>query len=282
MLHAAGLKTIDRLAAVRTTECPPAPLVCARATGSRTFLESEAKAGSPARLDLLKKALEFAPSELTDAERSGGLTKLRYMRLRDSHSTSVRFGFRIDGISLSPQRQRLAGSGAALPPAPMRACCTEPQLDAGLAAFFGSCAFGGALRVAFAERLASFRRALERSPWFARRECIGSSLLFVFDGDARSEPAALASAQLRWIDFSKCLALPGAAPPLTHRALWRPGEGSREDGLLLGVDALIDKLRELPATPPPIPHVMPPPSPQHCDPRWQSDGGGGVAPSRAA
>jgi len=231
-----------------------------RSAGTRTFLEAEA-AGSAPRLDLAKKALEFAPAELSADERNRGISKLRYMALRDSFSTSHRLGCRIDGISLSPNRR--ASVDAPDVPAPLRALHTEAQLDAGLAAYFDACPYGWALRAAFCKRLEMLRDALESSVWLTQHECIGTSLLLVYDGSAASEEAAMASVQLKWVDFTK---VAPSAHRLTHRAQWRPGVGCREDGLLLGVDGVLRKLRELPPTPPPSPPATLPPSPQHTPP----------------
>jgi 1D-myo-inositol-triphosphate 3-kinase len=160
------------------------------------------------------------------------------MRLRDHYSTSVAFGYRIDGISLASQRAEAGSPRNA--PAVLRSLRTESQLDAALSTFFEIGGRGPALREVFARKLLAFRDVLEASDWFARHECVGSSLLFVFDGAATSEEAASASADLRWIDFTKVVTV---EERLTHRAAWEPGQGSHEDGFLTGVDSLLSKLQ---------------------------------------
>mmetsp|Transcript_8561 Transcript_8561/g.22114 ORF Transcript_8561/g.22114 Transcript_8561/m.22114 type:complete len:367 (-) Transcript_8561:406-1506(-) len=217
-----------------------APCVMDIKMGSRTYLESEAGNGAP-RHDLLRKLLEFAPREATADERANGVSKQRYMRIRDCYSTSFTHGYRLDGVHLCPHREP-NDDAPSLPPNP-RTLRRESQLDHVLSAYFDALPppTGEALRIAFAERLRALRDALECSAWFSRHECIGSSLLFVYDGS--SPQAAAATADIRWIDFTKVL---DAEVSIDHRADWQPGTGSHEDGFLAGLDRLVAKLEQGP------------------------------------
>lgn len=218
-----------------------APGMAARA-GSRTYLESETGNGEP-RQDLLRKLLEFAPREATPDERAHGVSKRRYMRIRDCYSTSYSHGYRVDGVHLCPHRQPNEDAPA-LPPNP-RAVRRDAQLDRVLGAYLDALPppTGERLRAAFAARLCALRDALRSSDWFRRHECVSSSLLFVYDG--ASEEAALATADVRWIDFTNVVE---ADADVDHRtAEWSPGTGSREDGFLWGLDNLVAKLSEAPA-----------------------------------
>jgi len=213
-----------------------APCVMDIKLGTRTFLETDAGQNKP-RKDLLAKLDEFAPHEATPEEQSQGLTKLRYLSLRDQYSTSSTHGFRVDGIDLSDKRARRP-DGPALPvPAKLRSLHSDAALDEALRSFFDACGFGADLRAIFAARVVAMRATMDASPWIAHHECIATSLLFVYDGV--SKEAARESADVHWIDFTKVIKV---EEPLSHRAEWVPGTQSHEDGLLRGMDGIIDKL----------------------------------------
>eukprot|EP00966_Prymnesium_polylepis_P087568 2026305-Prymnesium_polylepis.1 len=67
--------------------------------GTRTFLESEVD-NPKKRLDLLEKMRKVDNDAPTDAERTEGITKLRYMQFRENMSSSANMGWRIEGIRL--------------------------------------------------------------------------------------------------------------------------------------------------------------------------------------
>lgn len=203
--------------------------------GTRTYLEVETKQNRP-RMDLLEKLEEFAPQEASEGERALGITKLRYMSLRDRYSTSHDFGYRIDGIRLSEDRHKMPGPCPV--PEHLRTIRTEAQLDEGLCSFFDAVGNGSALRARFVERLDALRTALETSTWFHHHECVASSLLLVYDGQ-RPE-LALETVDVRWIDFTKVKAV---TRPITHHDEWQPGRDSHEDGFLVGLENLIAKLK---------------------------------------
>jgi len=77
-------------------------------------------------------------------------------------------------------------------------------------------------------QLEQIRKALEGSPFFKCREFVGSSLLFIVDSS---------HAKVYLIDLAKTECLPGGVA-ITHRGEWEMG--NHEDGMLMGVDKLID------------------------------------------
>ena len=120
-------------------------------------------------------------------------------------------------------------------------------------------AFCGYLRshsraMAFREQLTQLRSALDASEWFRQHECVGSSLLFVYDaedaggisprGGGSSSPRGgpPPGPRLRMIDFAKTVPV-DAGHSLDHRRAWELG--NREDGYLAGVDSLIEVLDEI-------------------------------------
>ena len=161
-------------------------------------------------------------AELTDEEKTNGITKLRYMQYREETSTTATLGWRIEAVVKPGQ-----------PKFDAKAISEREQLDDALLDYLGGRA---AVAAAIHARLLALRGALEASEFFATHEVVGSSLLFVYDEDDGGPPPSC------WmIDFAKTMQVDAAAVPppgLTHRAKWELG--NHEDGYLSGLDSLID------------------------------------------
>lgn len=105
----------------------------------------------------------------------------------------------------------------------------------------------------------SLRELLDASEWFARREVVGSSLLFVWDYPPEGSEQSPAAPICKMIDFAKTEELPEEGAKLSHRKTWEVG--NREDGYLLGGSTTF--ILPAPSTPPP-PLRVPPTPPTAC------------------
>ena len=228
------------------------PVVMDVKVGTRTFLEAEVR-NTKRRPDLAEKMAKQGGA-LTEEERVGGITKLRYMQFREQSSSSATLGWRIEAIVLP----RAAGDGAA---AAAAAAAAAEKLDtkklreraeivAAIRTFVAAAPAQrrAPLAAAMRRRLEALRSALEASPFFRAHEVVGSSLLFVHDAaDDRADVAAADEGAGVWmIDFAKTAPLAPAlvaAGTHTHRAAWEMG--NQEDGYLRGIDSLIDVWTEL-------------------------------------
>jgi 1D-myo-inositol-triphosphate 3-kinase len=185
--------------------------------GVRTFLESELTKSKP-RVDLAKKVMDIDPTLLTKDERTDGITKLRYMQVREELSSTSRLGLRIEGIRLATGEE-----------IEVRRTLREPEeIRSKLEQFVQSRADVGAAFLVILEKL---RSALEASNWFHGHELVSSSLLFIYDDN----PKPTYPPKLWMIDFGKTKAA-SAGRRLDHRLPWQPSNG--EDGYLLGMDSL--------------------------------------------
>jgi 1D-myo-inositol-triphosphate 3-kinase len=200
--------------------------------GIRTFLEHECENDS-LRPDLYKKMLKEFPHEIQEHERDvQAVTKHRWMSVRDANSTTLRLGFRIDGV---------AGYDAAKKEAlrldflrcrsmedsitALRRIVEDVSSDALDETRWTSPA---ELARRFVERLNVLRSAFETSAFLKNSECIGSSVMHVIDHTGRVD--------VFWIDFAKVRPRNGSV--ISHRDVWT--FGNHEDGVLLGLDNLID------------------------------------------
>ena len=194
--------------------------------GTRCYAESEAS-NRRLRPDLAARAVEWGLAAcFTADELASGMTKLRWMQVRDAQSTSATHGFRIDGMKLAGDEEERSGDRVY----PAELAARDARLDVQLAEYLQ----GRTDHVeAFRTRLLAMRSTMEASAWVARHEVIGSSLIFVYDA---AEPPG-APPRVWGYDLgitSEC------AHDLTHREPWVPG--NREDGYLTGVDSLITLL----------------------------------------
>lgn len=200
--------------------------------GIRTFLEDEC--GNPKlRRDLYERMLKLYPSQVTEEDRAKqGVTKLRWMTLRDMSSTVRTLGFRIDGIA-GYRRGQKGDLVEELTRLRQRSeVCDEFCTFAKVAATDDGREPNGISAVELAERilevLQSMHAAFENSTFVHDHECIGSSLLLVVD--------AYGKAGVFWIDFGKTKPLPKGVK-VTHRNPWEPG--NHEDGILTGLDNMV-------------------------------------------
>lgn len=225
--------------------------------GVRTFLETEAE-GKKARNDLYKKFLKLYPEQLTEDERAAeAVTKYRYMSIHDEMSTSSQYGFRIDGIAGYATRRptelreearkfstleeargalRTFATAAAkgVDAEPEEGACSTKRKVLSLVLEHGSTRdlpseTPLATSEALLEQLRRMRAALEASEFLRSHECLGTSVLLVADEKGRGGAF--------WIDFAKTRPLPEGLA-VDHRSPWQLG--NHEDGILLGLDRLIE------------------------------------------
>jgi hypothetical protein len=173
------------------------------------------------------------PAEVTDAEREAkGVTKHRWMDVHDRSSTTRSLGYRIGGVAgygkstkaeVDDQFKHIRTQN--------HACQAFQGLVEEVAAEVSiKRANSEAIRTAIAIRddLCQLRSVLEKSKFFARHECIGTSVLLVADASGRTGAF--------WIDFAKTQPLDDGLN-ITHRKSWEAG--NHEDGLLYGIDNMI-------------------------------------------
>mmetsp|Transcript_34179 Transcript_34179/g.78739 ORF Transcript_34179/g.78739 Transcript_34179/m.78739 type:complete len:702 (+) Transcript_34179:152-2257(+) len=205
--------------------------------GTRTFTESDIS-DTTARPDLLAKMLSIDKgAALPDELELGCITKLRYLKFRESLTTTQTLGFRVDAMKI--------GTDPNLNDTPLnfRRGPREPAaVLRELTRFVGA---ERALAAAFAAKLRALRTALEADEhFFPTHSLIRSSLLFTYDlhatrgpdGEESSGSELLCKVGVHMIDFSSSQR-ERMAERVTHREAWSPGNG--EDGYLLGVDNLI-------------------------------------------
>lgn len=198
--------------------------------GVRTYVEAELDNPKP-RPDLYKKLAEMFPDLVTEEERSSGaITKCRWLSVRDASSSSGRLGYRIDGTA-----GYVAGD--------VKHLSDTEETQGAFLSFAEAAGAAGEDADPFSERqgvvahiaqgmlkeMRLLRSAMEKSSFVRVHEAIGSSLLLVADATGR--------AGVFWIDFAKTCPVPEGLAT-THRRPWKPG--NHEDGILLGLDNMID------------------------------------------
>jgi len=198
--------------------------------GVRTFLESEC-ANKKLRPDLFTRAEKLYPLELTEEERAAqGMTKHRWMTIRDKCTTIGSLGYRIDGIAgyrsrtkkdiddeLSKFRTMEDTAGC------LRSWVEATAVDEEVATSTTPLVIAQRLL----ERLQQMRASLATSDFIRCHEFIGTSILLVAD--------PLGNAGANWIDFAKTV--PIESGQITHLRPWEIG--NHEDGILLGIDCLM-------------------------------------------
>ncbi|XP_042194181.1 inositol-trisphosphate 3-kinase A [Callorhinchus milii] len=188
--------------------------------GRRTYLEEELmKAHEKPRLrtDMYQKMVEVDPLAPTPQEHTQqAVVKARYMQWRETLSSTVTLGFRIEGI------KRSDGNCSTN----FKRTKTKEQI---LQVFQDFVENNKNILKNYLVRLQKIRQVLESSEFFRRHEVIGSSLLFIHDKNEK--------AKVWLIDFGKTTKVP-SGQTLNHRTPWQ--EGNREDGYLWGLDNLID------------------------------------------
>ncbi|CAH0393993.1 unnamed protein product [Bemisia tabaci] len=188
--------------------------------GVRTFLESEVQ-NTTARQDLYKKMVAIDPDAPTEEEKQlQAVTKLRYMQFRENQSSTCSQGFRIEAIKLSgePPRSNL-----------QRVKSIEDVQNT-LKLFLQE---KEKARSQLVTILRNIRNKLEQTQYFKTHEVVGSSILIIHDN---SKVGA-------WlIDFGKTRPVPDGLS-VNHRTPWTPG--NHEEGLLIGLDNLINIIENL-------------------------------------
>ncbi|XP_064837544.1 inositol-trisphosphate 3-kinase C-like isoform X1 [Oncorhynchus masou masou] len=203
--------------------------------GTRTYLEEElakARERPQPRQDMYEKMVDVDPEAPTTEERAlQAVLKTRYMQWRETLSSTITLGFRIEGLKkadgvCNTDFKRTKSREEVMQALQDFVGCNTLILDyRSLSLLFQK----GYLR-----RMKDLRLVLETSIFFRTHEVVGSSLLFVHDSTGKTG--------VWMIDFGRTVSLP---PPLTldHRTPWI--EGNREDGYLWGLDNLIDVLTDM-------------------------------------
>lgn len=199
--------------------------------GFRTFQEKEASNTKP-RADLYKRLVELSPELVTDEEhKAGSITKFKWTQSRDAVSTSKKLGFRIDGI-VCERGARLKKKELDLYETKQEVMQALPRLLPLHFSTEGTKEAHNLERVALVKEILAqmeqLRKAMDRSSFFKSHEFVGSSLLFIVDSS---------HARVHLIDLAKTESLPEGVN-ITHREEWKMG--NHEDGMLEGVDKLID------------------------------------------
>lgn len=193
--------------------------------GVRTFVEEEVCRTDP-RPDLYIKLLKYQPAEVTEEERRlQAITKYRWMTIRDTKSTTRKLGFRVDGVvsaegaRVAKEQLEVLNARADVLPVLVRLLPPRGTAD-------------DAVQRTLVEQLISqlelLREKLTASTFFKTHEFVGTSLLFVVDVN---------QAAVHLIDFAKTTPLPPGVT-VDHRSPWECG--NHEDGVLFGLDNLID------------------------------------------
>jgi hypothetical protein len=213
--------------------------------GVRTFLESEA-ANTKLRPDLFERMVSMYPHEVTqdDADKKG-ITKHRWMSVRDANSTSGTLGYRIDGVAgtRNKTKQELDDMFGEFRSREETILAFRYFVDSA-ATDDGELMDAASMQTtplkiaeSVTDQLVCLRAAMEKSSFCAEHECIGTSLLLVADTTGHTG--------VFWIDFAKTKATPEGVR-LDHRAAWVPG--NHEDGMLFGLDGMIDAWRTVTET----------------------------------
>jgi len=206
---------------LRSFESPPCIMDCK--IGIRTYLEEELhKASSQPKLrkDMYEKMIAVDPTAPTEQENAQkGVTKCRYMVWRETISSTATLGFRIEGIRKDGHSTK-----------DFKTTSTREEIKKHFANFVEGYPDAGKMYI---ERLIKLREALQFSKFFNKHEVIGSSILFVHN-ESKSN--------IWMIDFGKTKELPEDLE-IDHNSAWEVG--NHEDGYLIGLDNIIDLLRQI-------------------------------------
>ncbi|MPC37003.1 Inositol-trisphosphate 3-kinase A [Portunus trituberculatus] len=155
-----------------------------------------------------------ASAPTSDEHQNRAVTKLRYMDFRDNMSSSRSLGFRIEAL-------KMAGKEAVTELQTVR---SREQVISTMSGFLRRREDTKRQVVA---RLQHLRNVFANSPFFQKREVIGSSILIIYDDE---------KAGVWMIDFAKTVPVPEDIS-ITHRKPWKLG--NHEEGYLTGIDNLI-------------------------------------------
>lgn len=201
--------------------------------GTRTFVEKEALVTKP-RADLFKRAMQHYSSSLTEEEKAQEfITKYRWMSIHDENSTTKSLGFRIDGVAGKRKVEKTMLQKLRSREDIVNFFVTEfiPRVVEGSFRPESTRRQIGAL---LSRKIRELRRMFEESPTMQRHEVIGSSLLIVADCDGRCG--------MNMIDFAKTKPVPEDLN-IDHRTQWQVG--NHEDGILYGIDNLVNIFDEV-------------------------------------
>ena len=190
--------------------------------GTRSFHESTGN--DERKLSYVRYIHELDPSHQFAADDlANGITFDAYRQLVNDYSTSARLGYRIEGVS-----RYSANGGSTCEKTDgdwlKKTIRTDQQIEAFFASFFTSRREG---LIAVLEQLKTLRDRLSQSEWFYQHELICTSLLIVLADNGHT---------VKLIDFGK--ARKHTNKRIHHDRHW--SRGSNEDGVLIGLDNLIN------------------------------------------
>lgn len=140
--------------------------------GQRTYLTFDTKLDKP-RTDLLAKMVKIDPSAPTADEQKVGITKRRYMRFRESRSTTVSHGFRVEACHLSDHLSDV--EGPAFSKYTKEGQTEQQTLDL----LRQACRLRREIQLKVVANLKLLYIRLSQSDYFAEHEIVGSSILVV-------------------------------------------------------------------------------------------------------
>jgi 1D-myo-inositol-triphosphate 3-kinase len=144
------------------------PIVMDIKMGKQTFVKSEEGNELPRR-DLFQKISQIAGDKLLKEElRIQKITKLRYLTLRDSLSTSANFGFRIEALNKGSYCKTTLAN------------VNSTEEAAGIVSTFMKDA-SEYQKSCIISKLESFQSVLKRSPFCITHNIVASSLLVAYD-----------------------------------------------------------------------------------------------------
>lgn len=194
--------------------------------GQRTYLHNK-KNRSKKRPDLAQKMHKIDPTMLTPEELEEGITKERYMRFREEQSSSALLGFRIESMHVADGHSEASGSTFAK-------YCVPADRDGVVGELRRFLNGRDDVRLGYIKRLRELRSELPKSAFFRTHEIVGSSLLFTYDNEGRSD--------ITMLDFGKTVP---CDHELRHDVDYEYPTESREEGYLIGIDSIIELLSEI-------------------------------------
>jgi len=167
--------------------------------GSKTFIDCPKN--DTKRHDLYQKMNALCPNEATQSEQTDQkISKTRYLKFRDSSSTSESFSFRIEGIQIHSN-----GASSQINKAKLQSIKNLEAALRYIRIFTKGYSFQRkSIYIDFYEQLKHISEFAKASSCFKSHNMIGTSLLFIIGSDGKCK--------LKLIDFAKCRELtPGEA-----------------------------------------------------------------------
>jgi len=225
------------LAGGMTWPCAMAFVMGCRTATPGDFLPENAR--PPA--EMLASMAEIDPQAPTQADADAGtITQLSCLRFLDERSSTATLGFRIDAA-----KTVVGGAGDAreiqtLPLPAGQSLGTlreESQVMAAMSTFMQA---DLAVAKAVVVKLEALDAALVRSDFIGNHALLRTTLLLVYDDDARDERL-----ELKMMNFGFSYALSPGEEAITHQSAWDGTASCHEDGYLTGLRSLTRLMRQI-------------------------------------